>query len=179
MKGYWKHAEETAAVMLPGGWLRTGDLGHMDAQGYVYLDDRKKDMIVVSGFKVFPNEVEGVLASHPGVLEVAAVAEADTHSSEAVAVFVVRKDPSLTAETLIAYAHQSLTSYKVPKHVYFRTSLLVSLLLFLLFLLIFFPPASLRHHRYLLLLSTVQRLSFCAKLPSFDHTPLPDFWSRR
>ncbi len=123
MKGYWKHAEETAAVMLPGGWLRTGDLGHMDAQGYVYLDDRKKDMIVVSGFKVFPNEVEGVLASHPGVLEVAAVAEADTHSSEAVAVFVVRKDPSLTAETLIAYAHQSLTSYKVPKHVYFRTSL--------------------------------------------------------
>jgi len=123
MKGYWKHVEETAAVMLPGGWLRTGDLGHMDTQGYVYLDDRKKDMIVVSGFKVFPNEVEGVLASHPGVLEVAAVAEADTHSSEAVAVFVVRKDPSLTAETLIAYAHQSLTSYKVPKHVYFRTSL--------------------------------------------------------
>jgi long-chain acyl-CoA synthetase len=123
MKGYWRHAEETAAVMLPGGWLRTGDLGHMDARGYVYLDDRKKDMIVVSGFKVFPNEVEGVLASHPGVLEVAAVAEADTHSSEAVAVFVVRKDPSLTAETLIAYAHRSLTSYKVPKHVYFRTSL--------------------------------------------------------
>jgi long-chain acyl-CoA synthetase len=123
MKGYWKHAEETAAVMLPDGWLRTGDLGHMDRHGYVYLDDRKKDMIVVSGFKVFPNEVEGVLASHPGVLEVAAVAEADAHSGEAVAVFVVKKDPALTAETLIAFAHQSLTSYKVPKHVYFRAAL--------------------------------------------------------
>ncbi len=123
MKGYWRQPEETATVMLADGWLRTGDLGRMDPQGFVYLDDRKKDMIVVSGFKVFPNEVEGVLARHPGVLEVAAVAEPDVHSGEAVAVFVVKKDPKLTSEALIAYAHESLTSYKVPKHIYFRATL--------------------------------------------------------
>src|SRR5690606_34943679 len=85
--------------------------------------DRKKDMINVSGFNVYPNEVEEVAASHPGVLEAAAVAQADEHSGEVVALFVVRKDPSLTAEALIAHCHGQLTGYKVPKHVYFRTEL--------------------------------------------------------
>jgi long-chain acyl-CoA synthetase len=123
MRGYWRKPAETANVFFADGWLRTGDIGRMDAKGYVYIEDRKKDMILVSGFNVYPNEVEGVLASHPGVLEVAAVAAPDAHSGEAVAVFVVRKDPALTAEALIAYAHESLTGYKVPKHVYFRTEL--------------------------------------------------------
>lgn len=123
MRGYWNRPDETAKVMLPEGWLRTGDIGHMDARGYVYIEDRKKDMINVSGFNVYPNEVEAVAATHPGVLEAAAVAEPDERSGEAVALFVVRKDPNLTAEQVIEHSRQSLTGYKVPKHVYFKNEL--------------------------------------------------------
>ncbi|MEJ0036236.1 MAG: AMP-binding protein [Gammaproteobacteria bacterium] len=123
MAGYWQQKEETDKVMLPDGWLRTGDIGHVDAQGYVYIEDRKKDMILVSGFNVYPNEVESVLATHPNVLEVAAVAQADEHSGEVVAVFVVPKKPGLTEQDVIAFAKQSLTGYKVPKHVYIRKEL--------------------------------------------------------
>jgi long-chain acyl-CoA synthetase len=123
MAGYWNRADETAKVMLPNGWLRTGDIGHMDDRGFVYIEDRKKDMILVSGFNVYPNEVESVIVTHPGVLEVAAVAQPDEHSGEVVAVFVVRKVPTLTEKDIIAHAKQSLTGYKVPKHVYFRNEL--------------------------------------------------------
>jgi len=123
MRGYWNRADETAKVMLPGGWLRTGDVGRIDARGFVYLEDRKKDMILVSGFNVYPNEVEAVAATHPGVLEAAAVAQPDEHSGEVVALFVVRKDPSLTAKDLIDHCRKSLSAYKVPKHVYFRAEL--------------------------------------------------------
>jgi long-chain acyl-CoA synthetase len=123
MAGYWNRPDETAKVMLPGGWLRTGDIGHMDQRGFVYIEDRKKDMILVSGFNVYPNEVESVIVTHPGVLEAAAVAQPDEHSGEVVAVFIVRKAPSLTEQEIISHAKQSLTGYKVPKHVYFRSEL--------------------------------------------------------
>jgi len=123
MRGYWNRPDETEKVMLAGGWLRTGDLGRIDADGFVYIEDRKKDMILVSGFNVYPNEVEGVIAKHAGVLEVAAVSQPDEHSGEVVSVFVVRKDPSLTAEQLIEFSRSELTGYKVPRHVYFRTEL--------------------------------------------------------
>jgi long-chain acyl-CoA synthetase len=123
MRGYWQRADETANVMLPDGWLRTGDIGHIDSSGFVFLDDRKKDMIVVSGFKVFPNEVEDVVAAHPGVLEVAAVAQEDPHSGESVALFVVRKDPDLTADALLEYCKQHLTGYKQPRRIIFRNEL--------------------------------------------------------
>jgi long-chain acyl-CoA synthetase len=120
--GYWNRPDETAKV-LSGDWLRTGDVGHFDASGFVFIDDRKKDMILVSGFNVYPNEVEGVAAEHPGVLEVAAVAQPDEASGEVVALFVVKKDPALTAAALIEHCRKSLTGYKVPKHVYFRDEL--------------------------------------------------------
>ncbi len=123
MRGYWNRPDETAKVMLPGGWLRTGDIGRMDERGYVYIQDRKKDMILVSGFNVYPNEVEEVAATHPGILEVAAVAQPDAHSGEAVALFVVRKDPALTERDVIEFCRKSLTGYKVPRHVYFRSEL--------------------------------------------------------
>ncbi len=123
MRGYWNRPDETANVMIDGGWLRTGDIGRMDEKGFVYIEDRKKDMILVSGFNVYPNEVEGVIARHPGVLEVAAVSQPDERSGEVVAVFVVRKDPALTEESLIEFARTDLTGYKVPKHVYFRDEL--------------------------------------------------------
>ncbi|HEU0225429.1 MAG TPA: AMP-binding protein [Steroidobacteraceae bacterium] len=123
MRGYWNRPEETAKVMLPGGWLRTGDVGRMDELGRTYIEDRKKDMIIVSGFNVYPNEVEGVVARMPGVLEVAAVAQPDERSGEVVALFIVRKDPALTAEQVIAYCRKELTGYKVPKAVYFRDEL--------------------------------------------------------
>lgn len=123
MQGYWQRPDETAKVMLPDGWLRTGDIGRVDSRGYVFIEDRKKDMIVVSGFKVFPNEVEAIVAQHPGVLEVAAVAQPDEHAGEVVAIFVVKKDPDITAEQLIAHCRTELTGYKIPKHVYFRTEL--------------------------------------------------------
>jgi long-chain acyl-CoA synthetase len=109
--------------MLPDGYLRTGDVGHMDERGFVYIEDRKKDMILVSGFNVYPNEVEAVAAAHPGILEAAAVAQSDEHSGEVVALFVVRKDPKLTEKDVIEYTRQSLAGYKVPKHVYFKKDL--------------------------------------------------------
>jgi long-chain acyl-CoA synthetase len=109
--------------MLPGRVLRTGDIGYIDPRGYVYIEDRKKDMILVSGFNVYPNEVEGVAVTHPGVLEVAAVAQPDERAGEVVALFVVKKDPALTEEALIDFCRKSLTGYKVPKRVYFRSEL--------------------------------------------------------
>jgi long-chain acyl-CoA synthetase len=123
MRGYWQRPDETAKVMLPGGWLRTGDVGRMDERGYVFIEDRKKDMIVVSGFKVFPNEVEDVVAHIPGIAEVAAVAQPDPHSGETVALFVVKKDPALTAEAILEHCQKYLTGYKLPRHIYFRTEL--------------------------------------------------------
>ncbi len=122
MRGYWNRPDETEKVMF-GDWLRTGDIGRMDEKGFVYIEDRKKDMILVSGFNVYPNEIESVVAEHPGVLEVAAVAQLDESSGESVALFVVKKDPSLTAEALIEHSRANLTGYKVPKQVYFRSEL--------------------------------------------------------
>jgi long-chain acyl-CoA synthetase len=123
MQGYYNRPDETAKVMLPDGWLRTGDIGRMDARGYVFIEDRKKDMINVSGFNVYPNEVESVAVTHPGVLEAAAVAKADERSGEVVALFVVRKDPALTAEAVTEHCRAALTGYKVPKYVYFKSDL--------------------------------------------------------
>jgi long-chain acyl-CoA synthetase len=122
MRGYWNRPDETDKVMF-GDWLRTGDIGRMDAKGFVYIEDRKKDMILVSGFNVYPNEVESIAAENPGVLEVAAVAQPDESSGEVVALFVVKKDPALTAEALIAFCRKQLTGYKIPRHVYFRSEL--------------------------------------------------------
>jgi len=123
MRGYWNRPDETAKVMIDGRILRTGDIGYMDEDGYVYIEDRKKDMILVSGFNVYPNEVEGVAVTHPGVLEAAAVAQPDERAGEVVALFVVRKDPALTEDALIEHCRKELTGYKVPKRVYFRDDL--------------------------------------------------------
>jgi long-chain acyl-CoA synthetase len=123
MAGYWNRPDETARVMTADGYFRTGDIGVMDAEGFTKIVDRKKDMIIVSGFNVFPNEVEEVLASHPGVLECAVIGVPDPKSTEAVKAFVVKKDPNLTAQDLIAFAATQLTGYKVPKHVQFLTEL--------------------------------------------------------
>ena len=121
--GYWNRPEETRRVFTADGFLRTGDIAVMDDKGFVTLVDRKKDMILVSGFNVYPNEVEDIVANHPGVLEVAAIGVPDERSGEAVKVFVVRKDPALTAEALIAHCRENLTGYKVPHHVEFREEL--------------------------------------------------------
>ncbi|CAN7615283.1 long-chain fatty acid--CoA ligase [Pseudoduganella sp. LjRoot289] len=123
MVGYWNRPEETAKVMTPDGYFKSGDVGVMDARGYVKIVDRKKDMVLVSGFNVYPNEVEGVIASHPGVLECACIGVPDDHSGEAVKVFVVRKDPNLSVETLMAYCKENLTGYKKPKYIEFRDEL--------------------------------------------------------
>jgi long-chain acyl-CoA synthetase len=123
MRGYWNRPAETANVMLPDGWLRTGDIGRFDERGFVYIEDRKKDMIIVSGFKVYPNEIEDVVARCPGVLEVAAVAKPDQHSGEVVALFVVRKDPALTEQMIRDFCHQYLTGYKRPQAIFFRNEL--------------------------------------------------------
>ena len=123
MRGYWNRPDETKNVLMKDGFLRTGDIARMDEHGYAYLIDRKKDMIVVSGFNVFPNEVEDVIADMPGVVEVAAIGVPDKHSNEAVKVFVVSKDSKLSAQDIIDYAHENLTGYKVPKHVEFRDEL--------------------------------------------------------
>ncbi|HUN71427.1 MAG TPA: AMP-binding protein [Steroidobacteraceae bacterium] len=123
MRGYWNRPDETAKVMLPGGWLRTGDVGYMNERGYVYLQDRKKDLILVSGFNVYPNEVEDVAAHCPGVIECAAVAQPDEHSGEVVALYVVPKDSNVTEQDIIEFCRKSLAGYKVPKHVYFRKEL--------------------------------------------------------
>ena len=123
MAGYWQRPEETASVMLPDGFFCTGDLGFMDSRGYVKIVDRKKDIIMVSGFKAYPNEIEEVLVSHPGVLEAAAVGVPDEHSGEAVKVFVVKKDPNLTEAELRDFCAHNLTGYKKPKYIEFRSEL--------------------------------------------------------
>ena len=123
MRGYWNRSDETAKVMTDDGYLRTGDIGYVDERGYVRIVDRKKDMILVSGFNVYPNEIEDVVAHHPGVLEVAAVGVPNEKTGEAVKLVVVKKDPGLTAEALIEHCRQNLTAYKVPHLVEFRTEL--------------------------------------------------------
>jgi long-chain acyl-CoA synthetase len=123
MKGYWQRPDETAKVLVDDGWLRTGDIATMNPQGYFKIVDRKKDMILVSGFNVYPNEVEDVFALHPKVLEVAAVGIPDEKSGEAVKLFVVAKDPSLTEQELREYAEEQLTGYKRPRFIEFRDAL--------------------------------------------------------
>jgi len=122
MQGYWNHPAETAEVMQDG-WLRTGDVGHMDSDGYVTITDRQKDMIVVSGFKVYPNEVEGVVAAIPGILECGVVGVPDAKTGEAVKVVIVRRDHTLTEDAVIAGCRAQLTAYKVPRIVEFRDAL--------------------------------------------------------
>ena len=123
MAGYWNRPDETAKVMTADGFFKSGDIGTMDERGYVKIVDRKKDMILVSGFNVYPNELEGVIAGHPGVLECAVVGVPDEHSGEAVKVFVVRKDPALTEAALMDYCKQQFTGYKKPKFIEFRDEL--------------------------------------------------------
>jgi long-chain acyl-CoA synthetase len=123
MKGYWQRPEDTAQSIDSDGWLHTGDIARADENGFFYIVDRKKDMILVSGFNVYPNEVEDVIAMMPGVLEVAAVGVQDDKSGEAVKVVIVKKDPNLTAEQVKAHARENLTGYKQPKFVEFRTEL--------------------------------------------------------
>ena len=122
MKGYWNNPSETAKVMQDG-WLKTGDVGHIDGNGYFTITDRKKDMILVSGFNVYPNEIESVVAAHPGVLECGVVGVPDEKSGEAVKVVIVRKDPELTKDAVIAHCKTQLTGYKMPRHVEFRDTL--------------------------------------------------------
>lgn len=121
MTAYWGRPDETAKVFTKDGWLRTGDMGFMDERGYFTITDRKKDMVIVSGFKVFPNQIEDVVTMHPGVAEAAAIGVPDEKSGEAVKIFVVRRDPTLTEEALLAHCRQHLTDYKVPKFVVFRS----------------------------------------------------------
>jgi len=123
MAGYWNRPDETANVMTPEGFFKSGDIGIMDERGYTKIVDRKKDMILVSGFNVYPNEIENVIAAHPGVLECACVGVPDDNSGEAVKLFVVRKDPALTVEQLMAYCKEQFTGYKKPKYIEFRDEL--------------------------------------------------------
>jgi long-chain acyl-CoA synthetase len=122
MRGYWQRPEETRKV-LKDGWLATGDVATMDSDGYLAIVDRKKDMIVVSGFKIFPNEVEAVIAQHPGVLDVAVVGVPDSLCGEAVVAFIAKKDPALTEDMVRQHCKQSLTNYKVPKTIVFKQDL--------------------------------------------------------
>jgi len=123
MAGYWNRPEETARVMTSDGFFRTGDVGVVDERGYFKVVDRKKDMILVSGFNVYPNEVEEVVAAHPGVLECAAVGVPDGAAGETVKVFVVRRDPAVTQQEVLDWCAKGLTGYKRPKLVEFRTEL--------------------------------------------------------
>jgi len=123
MREYWQRPKETANVLSNDGWLHTGDIGFMDEKGFVEIVDRKKDMILVSGFNVFPNEVEGYIAEHEGVLEVGVIGAPDEKSGEVVMAVVVKKDPGLTEDDLIAFCHEGLTNYKVPKHIIFADEL--------------------------------------------------------
>jgi len=123
MVGYWQRDDETAKVMFDDGFFRSGDIGTMDADGYIKIVDRKKDMILVSGFNVYPNEIEDVVAMHPGVLECAAVGVPDEHSGEAVKLVVVKKDPALTKESVAEYCKENLTGYKRPRVIEFRDAL--------------------------------------------------------
>jgi long-chain acyl-CoA synthetase len=123
MRGYWQRPEETAKVLTADGWLHTGDMAKMDENGFCFIVDRKKDMILVSGFNVYPNEIEDVIAAHPGVLEVAAVGVPDEKSGEAVKVVIVKKDPALTAADIKSHCKDQLTGYKQPRYIEFRTEL--------------------------------------------------------
>lgn len=123
MKGYWKNPEETAKVLLPDGWLKTGDIAQLTEKGFVKLVDRKKEMIVVSGFNVYPNEVEEVLNANPKILEAGVRGVPSEHSGEVVKAFIVRKDPSLTKEEVVQFCREQLTPYKVPHQIEFRDSL--------------------------------------------------------
>ena len=123
MAGYWNSPEETAKVMTADGFFKSGDVGIMDEQGYTKIVDRKKDMILVSGFNVYPNEIEGVMAGHPGVLECACIGVADDNSGEAIKLFVVKKDPALTSEQLMEFCKTQFTAYKKPKFIEFRAEL--------------------------------------------------------
>jgi long-chain acyl-CoA synthetase len=123
MKGYWNRPDETAKVMTKDGFFKTGDIGTQDENGFFQIVDRKKDMILVSGFNVYPNEIEDVVVSHPKVLEAAAIGIPNEKSGEIVKIFIVKKDSSLTEEEVIAYCKEELTGYKVPKLVEFRTEL--------------------------------------------------------
>jgi long-chain acyl-CoA synthetase len=123
MKGYWQRPEETDKVLMKDGFLRTGDMGYMTEDGFIKLVDRKKDMILVSGFNVYPNEIEDVAGMHPKILEAAAIAVPDEKSGEVPKLFVVKKDPSLTAEEVIKHCKVNLTGYKVPRYVEFRDQL--------------------------------------------------------
>ena len=123
MKGYWQNPEETAKCMTEDGFFKSGDIGVMDADGFTTIVDRKKDMILVSGFNVYPNEIEGVVMMHPGVMECACVGVPDEHSGEAVKLYVVKKDPSLTEHDILDFCKHELTGYKKPRHIEFRTDL--------------------------------------------------------
>ena len=123
MEGYWQRPQDTADVMLPGGWLRTGDVGRMDEDGYFWIEDRKKDMILVSGFNVYPNEIENIIVELDGVLEAAAIGIPDERSGEVVKVFAVRKDSTVTEQDIINHCRENLTGYKRPKYIEFRDEL--------------------------------------------------------
>jgi len=123
MVGYWEQPDETAKVMLPDNWFKTGDIGRMDEQGYIYIEDRKKDMILVSGFNVYPNEIEGVVVELDGVLEAAAIGVDNEQSGEVVKLFVVKKDPKVTKDEIYAHCKKNLTAYKMPKEIEFRDDL--------------------------------------------------------
>jgi long-chain acyl-CoA synthetase len=123
MEGYWRNPEETEQVMLPDGWFRSGDIGRMDERGYVFIEDRKKDMILVSGFNVYPNEIEGIVVEMEGILEAAAIGKPDEKSGEVVKLFVVRTDDAITAADVLKHCKANMTGYKVPKHIEFRDDL--------------------------------------------------------
>jgi long-chain acyl-CoA synthetase len=123
MKGYWQAEGETANVFDEEGWLRTGDIVHCDEQGYLFINDRKKDMIIVSGFNVYPNEVEEVIAAMPEIAEVGVVGIPDQHSGEVVKAFIVRKDVQITEQDVLQHCKKYLTGYKLPKYIEFRESL--------------------------------------------------------
>jgi long-chain acyl-CoA synthetase len=123
MRGYWNHAKETAEVFTPDGYLRTGDIATMDAQGFVHIVDRKKDMILVSGFNVYPGEIEDIVALHQGVEEVGAVGVSDEQTGEAVKIVVVKRDASLCPDELVAHCRKYLVGYKIPRQIEFRSDL--------------------------------------------------------
>ena len=123
MAGYWNRADETAKVMTDDGYFKSGDVGIMDHRGYIRIVDRKKDMILVSGFNVYPNEIEQVVTMHPGVLECAAIGIPDAKSGEAVKLYVVKSDSTVSEDDLAAYCRENFTAYKRPKYIEFRDDL--------------------------------------------------------
>ena len=123
MRGYWEKPDETEKVLSSEGWLKTGDKGRMDKDGFVFIEDRKKDMILVSGFNVYPNEIEGVVAEMDDVLEVAAIGKESSDSGELVKLFVVKKNPNLTKNDIYNHCRKNLTAYKVPKEIEFKDEL--------------------------------------------------------